>query len=39
MNQNLKKGMIVKLEENLDKKYVILENMSKDNKEYILLTD
>lgn len=39
MNQNFKKGMIVKLEENSDKKYVILENMSKDNKEYILLTD
>lgn len=39
MNQNLKKGTIVKLEEDSNEKYIILENMSKDNKEYILLTD
>ena len=39
MNKNFKKGTIVKLEEDSNEKYIILESISKDNKEYILLTD
>lgn len=38
MQGSLKKGTVVKLDENAKENYIVVESMDKDNKEYILLT-
>lgn len=39
MRKILKKGMVVKLDEISNQKYIIVEIAEKNNKEYLLLTD
>lgn len=39
MNKIFQKGMVIKIEEDSDKKYIIIESLEKDDKVYILLTD
>lgn len=39
MEQYLKKGLVLKLNKDEDKQYIVLESLVKDNKEYALLTD
>lgn len=38
MQNSFKKGTVVKLDQNAQKNYIVVESMDKDNKEYILLT-
>lgn len=38
MQESFKKGTVVKLDENAEKNYIVVESMDKGNKEYILLT-
>lgn len=38
MQGSFKKGTVVKLDENAEKNYIVVESMDKENKEYILLT-
>lgn len=38
MQESFKKGTVVKLDENAEKNYIVVESMDKENKEYILLT-
>ena len=38
MQNSFKKGTVVKLDQNAQENYIVVESMDKDNKEYILLT-
>ena len=38
MQNSFKKGTVVKLDQNAQENYIVVESMEKDNKEYILLT-
>lgn len=38
MQNSFKKGTVVKLDQNAQENYIVVEGMDKDNKEYILLT-
>ena len=38
MQNSFKKGTVVKLNQNAQENYIVVESMDKDNKEYILLT-
>lgn len=38
MQESFKKGTVVKLDENAEKNYIVVESMDKENEEYILLT-
>lgn len=39
MNIMIKNGMVIKLDENSDKKYIIIEHIKKEKKIYMLVTD
>ena len=38
MQNSFKKGTVVKLDQNAQENYIVVESMDKDNKEYLLLT-